>query len=165
MKNSSKDFLLPQIEFSNNGVSDSLTGAPAPKLFIENLTREISQSRRRSQELSIVTIKLLPETMSIAKAKNLEFEKKLVVINKEIKSNIRSGEFYSRIAENGFWIFMQGDAGQATLAAQRFEKKISLNLKNAFSSSHLDFSVSQWSRNLEAIDWIQEIDFAYFAKI
>jgi hypothetical protein len=79
------NFAHGAIEFSNNGVLDSLTGAPAPKTFFDNLVREISQSRRRTKPIAIVTIKLLPKdydtkkiqklTTQQASQRDLEFEK------------------------------------------------------------------------------------------
>ena len=51
-----------RVEFSNNGILDFLTGAPAPKQFLDNLRRDISKSKRRHQDISIVTVKFLSKT-------------------------------------------------------------------------------------------------------
>jgi GGDEF domain-containing protein len=130
LKTSSRNNLPDAIEFSNNGVSDSLTGAPAPKTFFDNLAREISQSRRNSQSIAIVTIKLLEKNEEAAQPKNLKssnllFEKQLALVSNTIKTNMRGGDFYSRMAENGFWLCLQGNLGEANSTAERFKAKIS----------------------------------------
>jgi len=144
LKKSSVSNLPNAIEFSNNGVSDSLTGAPAPKTFFDNLAREISQSRRRPQSIAIITIKLLQENKEAkpiknskqnsttieglkikdSKSSNLFFEKQLALVSKTIKTNMRGGDFYARIAEDGFWVCLQGNLAEATRTAERFEVEI-----------------------------------------
>jgi hypothetical protein len=163
---------MPAIEFSNNGIFDSLTGAPAPKLFFDNVAREISQSRRNSQSISIMTIKLLPEVKDVKRVKkpsikntqqkNLEFEKLLAQVSNNIKINMRGSDFYSRIAENGFWLCLQGDLDQAVSAAQRFEKVISEKLIDSSGKAHLEFSSNEWKSNLDLNNWISEVDRQYF---
>lgn len=63
-----------KVEFSNNGVTDSLTGAPAPRNFFANLAREISKSRRKYQPLAIITFKCLPLEEKLAKKNEAEQE-------------------------------------------------------------------------------------------
>ena len=63
-----------KVEFSNNGVTDSLTGAPAPRNFFENLAREISKSRRKYQPLAIMTFKYLALEEKLAKKNEAEKE-------------------------------------------------------------------------------------------
>lgn len=162
------------IEFSNNGVSDSLTGAPAPKLFFDNLAREISQSQRNSQTISIVTMKLLPEQRDAKKLKiilpkysdqsNLKFEKDLSITSNCIKSNIRGGDFYSRLAENGFWLCIQGNLEEATRAANRIDVNITERLKNLSGDSRIEFTFSEWARNCDVNNWIKEIDTLFFSE-
>ncbi|MEJ6627427.1 MAG: hypothetical protein QNL32_06305 [Actinomycetes bacterium] len=189
--------LARDIEFSNNGVSDSLTGAPAPKIFFDNLARDISQSRRKSQAISIITMKLLPEKSIIKEGKevkekieiekvetlasqssntsragitnkvgitNLEFEKGLVIISNCIKNNMRGSDFYSRLAENGFWLCLQGDLEEAARAAERFEAKISQKFTDLEGRARIEFDTSEWKENLDANNWIHEIDQQYFEK-
>lgn len=174
LKSSDRNFSSRSIEFQNNGVSDSLTGAPAPKLFFDNLAREISQSQRNSQSIAIVTIKLLPEVQDINKVRkltskpidqrDLEFEKLLAQLSNNIKINMRGGDFYSRIAENGFWLCLQGDLEQATRTAQRFEKVISEKFSASNLRANLKFSSSEWKRDQDMNNWIAEIDRHYFVS-
>jgi GGDEF domain-containing protein len=152
------------IEFSNNGVSDSLTGAPAPKLFFENLAREISQSQRKYQSISIVTMKLLPEISDTNKLKNIKFEKNLSLLSNCIKSNMRGGDFYGRLAENGFWLCIQGELEEATRAAERIEAKFSEKLKDINTGAQTEFTFSEWIRNCDVNSWIKEIDTQFFSE-
>ena len=172
MKTMNGNSLPRAIEFSNNGVSDSLTGAPAPKTFFDNLAREISQSQRNSQTISIVTMKLLPKYRDAKKLKitlpkysdqsNLEFEKDLSITSNCIKSNMRGGDFYSRLAENGFWLCIQGNLEEATRAANRIDVKITERLKNLSGDSRIEFTFSEWARNCDVNNWIKEVDTQFF---
>jgi len=184
LKKSSVSNLPNAIEFSNNGVSDSLTGAPAPKTFFDNLAREISQSRRRPQSIAIITIKLLQENkeakpiknskqnsttieglqLENSKSTNLFFEKQLAIISKTIKINMRGGDFYSRVAEDGFWLCLQGNLAEATRTAERFEAKISDKLNQPNRKFQLEITSSEWSANLDSNFWIEEIDQKYFSS-
>lgn len=179
-KTTSSNFVIEAIEFSNNGILDSLTGAPAPKLFFDNLAREISRSRRSSQPIAIMTIKLLSEDTESGinnKSKRvkkpssnqisqraLEFEKLLAQLNNSINSNMRGSDFYSRIAENGFWLCLHGDLAQAISTAKRFEEIISQKFMTTNANAQLEFFSSEWKRNLDANEWISEIDRQYFAS-
>ena len=194
MKTSSSSNLPNAIEFSNNGVSDSLTGAPAPKIFFDNLAREISQSRRRPQSIAIITIKLLQENEEAKplknskqnnttvkdlkpkdlklkdlkpkdlKSTNLFFEKQLAIVSNTIKTNMRGGDFYSRIAEDGFWLCLQGNLAEANSTAERFEAKILDKLKQPNRKVRVEVTSTEWSANLDSNFWIEEIDQKYFSS-
>jgi GGDEF domain-containing protein len=171
VKTTGSNFVPRSIEFFNNGTLDSLTGAPAPKLFFDNLTREISQSRRNSQPIAIVTIKLLSENTEVkvtSKSKiaqrNLEFEKLLSLLSNNIKINMRGSDFYSRIAENGFWLCLHGDLEQGKIAARRFEKVISEKFSASNVTAHLEFTSSEWIRDQDVNQWIAELDRQYFTN-
>ena len=179
-KTTSSNSVIEAIEFSNNGILDSLTGAPAPKLFFDNLAREISRSRRSSQPIAIMTIKLLSEDTESGinnKSKRVKkpssnqisqralvFEKLLAQLNNSINSNMRGSDFYSRIAENGFWLCLHGDLAQAISTAKRFEEIISQKFMTTNANAQLEFFSSEWKRNLDANEWISEIDRQYFAS-
>jgi GGDEF domain-containing protein len=175
---------LRKVEFSNNGVLDSLTGAPAPKVFFDNLAREISKSRRKFQAISVITVKLGSDEnksksrraadnssnsvkeKSIALSKEgkvLDFEKDLVRINKLIKSNMRSGDFYSRIPEDGFWICLHGDLAEAGKATERLLLKISEYPAHSIDPMRIKCSNHEWEDSLDTHALIHEIDLAYFS--
>lgn len=164
---------LNQVEFSNNGTLDSLTGAPAPKVFFENLAREISKSKRKFQPISIVMVQVLPDfalapdkvlvETSNTKNKNVQnksninirgsaYERELILVGRCLKSNMRGGDFYSRIADNGFWICLQGDAIDAQNAVNRFALKISeaKNLENKLARKIAGKNNPQEEKNLLA---------------
>jgi GGDEF domain-containing protein len=184
LKTSSSSNLPNAIEFSNNGVSDSLTGAPAPKTFFDNLAREISQSRRHPQSIAIITIKLLQENeeakplknskqnnttvkdlkLKDLKSTNLFFEKQLAIVSNTIKTNMRGGDFYSRIAEDGFWLCLQGNLAEANSTAERFEAKILDKLKQPNREVRVEVTSTEWSANLDSNFWIEEIDQKYFSS-
>lgn len=194
---------LNRVEFSNNGALDSLTGAPAPKVFFENLAREIAKSKRKFQPISIVMVQVLPDfsllpnkvlvETSNTRKKNVQnkedmnprgsaYEKELILVGRCLKSNMRAGDFYSRIADNGFWICLQGDAADAQKAVARFGLKISeaKNLENRKqgkipAASHplkendsidcnqiAEFAISEWDGKSNDVEWIHEIDLRYF---
>ena len=186
---------LNQVEFSNNGALDSLTGAPAPKVFFDNLAREISKSKRKFQPISIVMVQVLPdfalapdkvlvesskaltkkvqiETKKVQNKNNINirgsaYEKELILVGRCLKSNMRGGDFYSRIADNGFWICLQGDAIDAQKAANRFALKIS-EAKNLdkdhlmVENQRVKFVICEWDGSVNEAEWIQKIDLLYF---
>lgn len=171
---------LNQVEFSNNGTLDSLTGAPAPKVFFENLAREISKSKRKFQPISIVMVQVLPdfalapdkvlvgnakaltkkvqiETKKVQNKNDINirgsaYERELILVGRCLKSNMRSGDFYSRIADNGFWICLQGDAIDAQNAVNRFALKISeaKNIENKLARKIAGKNNPQEEKNLLA---------------
>lgn len=163
-----------RVEFSNNGLLDSLTGTPAPKTFLDNLDREISKSKRKFQAISIITLKLLPESSRDSISK---YEKGLVAIGQSLKSDLRSGDFYSRFAENGFWLCLQGDLVEAKKAADRF--LVSISKIKSFETKpkgllpdgqvlplpkgpQIAISIKEWDGKSNSAEWIQEIDLCFF---
>lgn len=174
---------LGTIEFSNNGVLDSLTGSPAPKIFLNNLAREISKSRRKYQGISIITLKLrfdkrklksrkppnnhhVATNNTIAESRKvkevIDFEKDLVKISRLIKSNMRGGDFYSRIPENGFWICLQGDEIEAEKAAERLRLKMNESSSRLINPERIEYSNHEWNNSLDVEDFIHAVDLAYF---
>jgi hypothetical protein len=77
---------------------------------------------------------------------------------------MRGSDFYSRIAENGFWLCLQGDLVQAISTAKRFEAIISQKFMTTNVKAHLEFSSSEWTRDQDINKWISEIDQRYFAS-
>lgn len=77
---------------------------------------------------------------------------------------MRGGDFYSRVAENGFWLCLQGDLSQAISTAKRFEDILSEKFKTSNVKAHVEFSTSEWNSDLDTNKWIAEIDRQYFAS-
>ena len=158
-----------KIEFSNNGMSDSLTGVPAPKLFLDNLTREISKSKRKPQAISIITIKLLPagvitgkKSKSNIESEDTKFQMLRLPMIKIIKSNMRSSDFYSRLAENGFWLCIQGDLVESEKIVLRLSSKLSESRARSISEKRIDFAIYEWNSAQDVNAMIKEIDLKYF---
>ncbi len=76
---------------------------------------------------------------------------------------MRGGEFYARIAENGFWLCIQGDLEEASKAADRFEAKISEISKNLKDETRTEFFASEWQKGFSAKNWVDEVDSHYFS--
>ena len=161
------------IEFSNDGVSDYLTGSPAPKIFFNNLAREIAKSKRKFQPISIITVRLsLPlvhpkNSKKIRKEellnRNRDFEIELIDICKCLKAHMRSGDFYSRLAENGFWICIQGGMAEAEKASERFALQTSKASETRLKIRSIFYAVSEWDARMNQKEWIHEIDGVFFA--
>ena len=150
-----------KVEFSNNGLIDSLTGAPAPRNFFENLEREISKSQRLYQPLAIMTFKYLTT------ASEGDSEKELIELGRSIKKNMRKGDFYSRIAQDGFWVCIHANENESADSKKRFSKAL-LNVFNqekskaTFSKSKVEISINLWSPEMSKAAWIRAIDLSYF---
>jgi len=173
------------VEFSNDGITDSLTGAPAPKIFLDNLEREIAKSKRKYQAISIITVKLNLETnrnqklkkksvnrSSISQKQKMDllvndwkFEKELAEVGRHLKSKMRSGDFYSRFAENGFWICIQGDINDAKKASERFSLDISRINRVQGEIPQVLYIENQWDTKMNQDEWIREIDLVFFGHM
>lgn len=185
-----KNPLKNEVEFSNNGIIDSLTGSPAPKLFLDNLAREIAKSKRKFQAISIVTVKVILETnysqasskvltrnplqvyeralgvgtRNREKATTREFEKELITVGLNLKSKIRRGDFYSRFAENGFWICIQGDISDAEKTSERISSNMSISKKVGKTGVSFNFTENEWDSNMDQAELIRSIDMSYFGS-
>jgi len=161
------------IEFSNDGISDYLTGSPAPKIFFNNLAREIAKSKRKFQAISIITVRISPPLVRPKNStkirreellnKNKVFEIELIDIGKCLKAQMRSGDFYSRLAENGFWICIQGDRAEAEKASERFALHTSKVSDTRSKIRSIFYAVSEWDTRMNQKEWIHEIDGVFFA--
>ena len=93
------------LEFSNNGLIDSLTRTPAPAIFLSELSREFAGTRRNKQSLTILSLRSSdPESIT---------EHQIIAMSKSIQASLRQGEFFSRISEDGYWIALRGDSTSA----------------------------------------------------
>jgi len=145
-----------KVEFSNNGVTDSLTGAPAPKNFFENLLREIAKSARKYQPLAVMTFKYVPLS------ERTESEKELTNLGQIIKKNMRQGDFYSRVAQDGYWLCLHGDKKESEFTRARFKEKLS----NIYESkSTIEIAISLWDGEMNLRAWVEAIDSSYFNNI
>jgi len=66
------------------------------------------------------------------------------------------------MAEDGFWLCLQANLGEANSSIERFEAKIFDDLKKSTREVQLKFTSSEWESNLDSSSWIEEIDRKYF---
>lgn len=84
-----KDISALKIEFSNNGLIDSVSGSPAPRIFIDNLMREVARSNRSHQAFSITTVKIA-KYLEITASNYGQFLENTLLVNRALKANLRA---------------------------------------------------------------------------
>jgi GGDEF domain-containing protein len=139
---------LQSVEFLNDGISDSLTQTMAPGLFHDNLKREIARTIRESQELTILSVTVSPQNFETVS----RYEKALIEIGHDLRSQLRGGEFFSRISDDGFWILLRSNEGEA--------EKVMKRLQVSYSDQLTHFIVARKHDDYAA--WIQRIDTLHF---
>jgi hypothetical protein len=142
------------LEFSNNGLFDSLTHAPAPAVFHANLSRAHAAAVREERAISILSLKALPS--------NSVTEVQLIETAKKIQQHLRHGEFFSRISEDGYWIAVRGDS----TAAHNLGKRI-LAESNSYSQNKDQWRarVIEFSDKGSLNEWIQACDLRHFGAL
>lgn len=86
------------MEFSNDGIRDSLTGLMAPERFYESSGRLLSWAGRRGEALSLIAITL--EDPSAAH---------LATISRRVQSELRGGDLLSRLGMTTLVLLLVGD--------------------------------------------------------
>ena len=142
-------FELRDLEFMSDGNLDSLTLSMAPALFHENLKREISTALREARELTIVSLQVNPDGFASLSL----YQEALIEIAHHLRTQLRGGDFFSRISDQGFWILLRTDLVGAKLVVERLNlahhEKISINF------------VVRGSHNYS--EWISTVDQIHFA--
>ncbi len=94
-----------EIECSNNGVRDSLTGVMAPELFYENCARTIAVAEREGTSLFGMAISLdFKEGESINK-----MSEEIIGMAATLNEQLRAGDLLCRIGERIFVLLIRGD--------------------------------------------------------
>jgi GGDEF domain-containing protein len=158
------------LEFENNGIADSLTGTNAPAVFVQNLYRAVSVANRNHISLSVLTIKYY-ETEVLRNSKSnkdlskiqIEMEQELLAGSRAISASLRGGDFFGRMAIDGFWICLQSNRENAFLAATRFEAQIAK--RRAQFDSRIALAIYPFQDSTSASSWIGEIDRGYFKRV
>lgn len=137
------------LEFSNDGVRDSLTLSMAPEIFHANLKREIANAQRENRDLVVLSIGLIPERFdSVAQA-----QESLIALAHQLEHGLRSGDFYSRIFDWGFWILLRTSELEAVRIYERFEL-----------SDREDVTAHIVARKKDEYDeWIKKLDLITFS--
>jgi GGDEF domain-containing protein len=96
------------IEFANNGILDSLTGAPAQSVFMTQLRQAISRTDRSGEKLCILTFKFndgknATENLDLTKSTSA-----LISISQILNTSLRGGDFFTRMSQLGFWVCLHG---------------------------------------------------------
>jgi GGDEF domain-containing protein len=138
--------MIVEIEFRNNGVIDSLTHAPAPAHFFDNLHREFSRANRETKNISLISL----QSMNCEHV--TEFQ--LTALARAILRHLRSDEFFTRISESGFWIYVKGDS----LAAEKLASRIMQDEDSQWRCSIVE---CQPTTTIE--EWIHAIDLQHFS--
>lgn len=137
-----------ELEFANDGVRDSLTGAMAPALFHQALLREIASADREARELVIASVRIRPA----ANTSMAGLAQELIALAFLVKSHLRGGDFFSRISDTGFWLLLRTDQTGAAHVIDR------LNL-----SHRTEVETALISRSTDTYEqWIARIDQSHF---
>ena len=162
---------MSHLEFSNNGVVDSLTHSPAPAIFLENVKREHSNALREMRPISILSIQAR-DSANVTSAQ-------LIEMARLITKHMRSGEFYSRISESGFWISVRGSEAAAITLSQRIMgqrimgqglmsqgilsgRETNTNTESESQYRYWRTSVIECAPSQDLNSWIKSVDLAHF---
>jgi len=154
---------MPRIEFRENGIFDSLTGAPTFRFFRSQLEREIALRKRSTEPLSIVTIFV---------SRPVD-DGEVFMLNQGILRVSRNEDFYCRASENGFWICLRSDALGATKASDRILKSCThifeqiseygIIEKNDFKIPYIHSEIHEYHGGISLEKFIEQIDKKFFA--
>ena len=134
------------IEFQNNGLTDSLTHTPAPAVFFENLEREFARSKREKSSLSIISIQAV-NSVTVS-------EPALIALARTISRHVRGDEFFTRISETGFWIAVRAREGAAGNIAQRIV---------SITDEKWRTSIVECAPSISVEEWISSVDRVHFS--
>jgi len=169
------------IEFSSDGVRDSLTGALAPARFNELLQSELAMANRDQRLITVLSLRLknISTKTSVQRDRDL-IHQLLKSMADHLSPLLRSGDQLCRISEDGFWILMRAHLSDATTASKRlfpngFEVDPGLSSSASLASSaspstsrsldqgvwRLQYCESEPGESLSS--WIQRIDHCHFS--
>ncbi len=132
---------------------DTLTGSMAPELFYGNLRREIAASNRDHRALSIISIVLNRREHAGVQETDSVFSERIVKVSSVISHGTRADEFFSRISEDGFWVFIRGNTENARIAIAR---------ANLDSDIQVDVIEREESENFHT--WLRRVDGVHFGS-
>ena len=119
-----------EIEFSSDGVTDSLTDALAPARFHEYLTGELSMANRERRTITLISLRLASPAASGDSMRSTPYDSaekihhELKILSSDIRRLLRGGDQIGRISEDGFWILIRGDLNAAEIASHRFMREV-----------------------------------------
>ena len=83
------------MEFSNDGIRDSLTGLMAPSLFYESAARLSSWANRKGESLSLIAID----------AANCDADQ-MISVARSMSAELRGGDLLTRIGQYKFALLL-----------------------------------------------------------
>ena len=101
------------MEFSNDGIRDSLTGLMAPSLFYESAARLSSWANRKGESLSLIAID----------AANCDADQ-MISVARDMSAELRGGDLLTRIGQYKFALLLLGDGIGAGHVIFRLENTI-----------------------------------------
>ena len=90
-----------------------------------------------------------------AKRQLSEYEGELVKASSLIKKNLRSQDFYTRMAVDGFYVLITGERSEESKLLERFKRIFADRALYKIALSHL-------TGDLSPTDWLTEVDELYF---
>jgi len=149
------------MEFSNDGIRDSLTDSIAPQIFLQSLARESALADRENRKLSVLVVRAenrgMSESMELSAGRDvLEYD--LLLLNTIVKSQLRADEFYSRSIRDGFWILLRGDIAAAEIVASRIRSAAESEQIGFTPESCLIFTPVERDNRRDLKDWVNRMD-------
>lgn len=139
---------LREVEFDNDGLTDTLTQTMAPGLFYQNLKREIATAKRESRELTILSVAINKRLLGLVTYS----ERELKNLGDLLTTNLREGDFCSRISDHGFWVLLRTGESDVKKIIIRLGLKGRKNVKVNFIAR----------KENEIDQWIDRIDLIHF---
>jgi GGDEF domain-containing protein len=150
------------MEFSNDGIRDSLTDSIAPQIFLQSLGRESALADRENRKLSVLVVRA--ENRGVPEVRGFQdvLEYDLLLLNTIVKSQLRADEFYSRSIRDGFWILLRGDVAAAEIVASRIRRASESERIGFTPDSCLIFTPVERDERRGLADWVSRMDRASF---
>lgn len=124
----------------------------APELFYGNLRREIAAANREHRALSIISFVIIRRDVAGVEETDPAFSERIIKVSSLISHGTRADEFFSRISEDGFWVFIRGNKANAHIAAER-----------ANLDSDIRVNVIEREENETFHSWIGRVDGFHFS--
>lgn len=143
------------MNFSHDGIRDSLTHLAAPPYFYENLRRELGTAERNKSELSLIRFLIsrsatrihIPE--SEIELENSQYEVAILSFAEILKASIRSEDLCARLGQLEFTLILKGSSEIATSLAERVLRSW---IFEGFGSHYSVLTVNRGESSLEILN-------------
>ena len=103
------------VNFSHDGLRDSLTYLAAPPLFYEYLRRELAAAHRNRTELTLLQFNIVPQVSDVGSI----YEVAILNFSQLLKNEIRSEDMCARLGRFEFTLILRTSLDAARQVAQR----------------------------------------------